>query len=324
MSLMPLILSHKSALEFYRLSDEGYVASLPRIRNASALACAAPDASCASRLAGLGLELPISVLNNSSSRLTNSSHIAHKRFAASPPDAYLKLDDGLFACSPELVFLQLAGTLSVVELICLGYELCGFYPDEKNGRSGVLGRKPLTSVSRIRETLARCSGAYHVAKARRAASYVVDGSASPMEAALCMRLSLPYVLGGYGIPRPLLNRRIDFAAHVGSDLERSFCICDLLWLDAGLAAEYDSDLHATSQKIFKDADRRNALLALGIEVVTVTKGQMFSFDEFEKVAKVISRKLGHRIRPRCRDYRAKQAELIRAVLSGPVLQGDLR
>ena len=268
MSSMPLIVSHKSALDFYRLSDERLVASLPRVRDAKALSRTVPEPSCLPKVADYGLELPISVLNNSSSRLRNSSSFEYRRFAVAPPRSYLKLGDGRFVCSPELVFLQLAGSLSFLELICLGYELCGIYSDEKNERLGVLGRMPLTSVSKIEDVLLLCAGVNHVVKARRALSYVIDGSASPMETALCMRLSLPYSLGGYAIPRPLLNERIGFADRVGSDLGRSFCCCDLSWPEFRLAVEYDSDFHASSQKIFKDADRRNALLALGVEIIT--------------------------------------------------------
>lgn len=228
MLFMPLILSHRSALEFYRLSDEGFIASLPRVREVESVSCAVPDGSCSVKVSNLGIDMPVSVINNSTTRLLNSAQFEYRRFATVPPDALLKLEDELFVCSPELVFLQLAGSLSLIELICLGYELCGVYPDEGSGRSGVLCREPLTAASRITGVLSRCPGAYHIAKARRAAAYVIDGSASPMETALCMRLSLPYNLGGYGIPRPSLNYRIDFTSHIGADLGRSFCVCDLM------------------------------------------------------------------------------------------------
>ena len=106
MPSMPLILSHKSALDFYRLSDEEFVASLPRVRDVRAFSHTAPDSSCLAKLASLRLEPPISVINNSSARLRNTHQFEYRRFIAAPSRSYLKLGDGLYVCSPELVFFS--------------------------------------------------------------------------------------------------------------------------------------------------------------------------------------------------------------------------
>lgn len=42
--------------------------------------------------------------------------------------AFLEIAPGVAVCSPELVFVQLAETLPMGELIALGYEFCGCYP----------------------------------------------------------------------------------------------------------------------------------------------------------------------------------------------------
>ena len=65
-----------------------------------------------------------------------------------PRGAFLEIAPGIALCSPELVFVQMAESLSAGELIALGYELCGCYPLDA-GRSSALVRTQLATPGRL-------------------------------------------------------------------------------------------------------------------------------------------------------------------------------
>lgn len=110
--------------------------------------------------------------------------------------------------TPEFCFLQMAGCLSLVQLIQLGFELCGTYA-LVGGAPAVRRAAPLTTKVKLAAFVEQSSGARGCKKAARAVRYVQDGAASPMETMLAMMLCLPYGLGGYGLEKPLINHRVD-------------------------------------------------------------------------------------------------------------------
>lgn len=69
------------------------------------------------------------------------------------------------------------------------------------------------------------------------------------------------------------------------------------WPDAKLALEYDSDMfHTGAEKINRDSARRSSLEAQGIHVVSVTSRQVNNPAELDKLARIVSGKLGKRLR----------------------------
>ena len=320
-SRMTLILSHSSALQYLRLVDEGLVHARPVIAQPGRLACEkqVPDVVPGTHAQKLrSLTRPLHTLNNSRNHYPSTTDCVFRAWRALPDGSLLDVGDGLVVAAPELIFAQMASKLSSIELICLGFELCGIYPNAANARKGVVGRTPLTTPAKLAKFVAACANEPGVRAARAALPYIESMSASPMETAAFLRLSLPYRLGGRNFPKPLINYRIGLGARDRKVSSKNFYLCDLYWPERRLAVEYDSDLHADARKIAQDASRRNALLHKGIEVVTITKGQMYDFDEFERTAEVIRRKLKVDFSPRCRDYSARRAKLIKTVLAGRV------
>ena len=52
-------------------------------------------------------------------------------------------------------------------------------------------------------------------------------------------------------------------------------MCDLLWRDARVALEYESDaFHAGPDALMADSRRRNRLRALGYDVITLTNSEI--------------------------------------------------
>ena len=90
---------------------------------------------------------------------------------------------------------------------------------------------------------------------------------------------------------------------------------DLYWSEAKLAVEYDSkQFHSNPDKIAADAARRNVLLHMGIEVVTVSADQVMNADRFDEVAKIIGRRIGKRMRYRGKAMADKRYRLRRDLL----------
>gem|GEM_PF-491177 len=168
---------------------------------------------------------------------------------------------------------------------------------EETADDNLYGHPPLTSVKALKNLAARMEGVNGQKNANRALRYIADGSGSPMETILFMLLTLPHKLGGYGLPAPELNKRIDMAKASKSRSGKPYYILDLFWPKAGLAVEYDSDsYHTGADRIARDAKKRLDLKARDITVITVTSGQVRSVTEFERIAKLISRNLHGRLR----------------------------
>ena len=217
--------------------------------------------------------------------------------------------------SPEFSFLQMADRLPLVKLIELGYELCGTYSlpteaDPEPPERGFYYRKPLSSTGKLNAFVARMPGARGRKKAIRALRYLIDGSASPMETKLSILLTLPYLLGGFGLFMPELNSRIIPAKTAKRASSKAHYVCDLFWPDYNLAVEYDSDQHHTgSAQIAEDSKKRNALNVMGITVITVTKQQLYRSAELEKVARVLANCMDKRLKYRNPGFATAHREL---------------
>ncbi|WP_165056511.1 MULTISPECIES: DUF559 domain-containing protein [unclassified Adlercreutzia] len=147
---------------------------------------------------------------------------------------------------------------------------------------------------------------------RRALAQVHDGSASPRETDLVMRIALPSKWGGYGIGGARLNHRIEMGARAQSQTSQSYYVADMCWPEKKLVVEYDSDLHLTSSGIAHDAAKRRALEAAGYKVITVTRLQLDSLLEMDRIARAIARHLGIRLRPQAADFKQRQSALFSA------------
>ena len=221
---------------------------------------------------------------------------------------------------PEYLFLQMAETMNFLDLLLLGFELCGTYfsgqgIDAFASTSTASPRhKPFTRANKIARFLDSdvASQTNGIAQVTQASKFLLDNSYSPRESALALMLTLPRRLGGYALPRPLLNQRINIPRSSSQLIRNDHFKCDLLWPKEGLAIEYDSDLHHVgAQKIAKDASRRDALALLGIQVITVTNKQFASMNEMDKVAHTVAKTLGIRQRNEKRyNYQTRKIQLL--------------
>lgn len=260
------------------------------------------------RFSGGVISEPVSfVVSRQADRRDSSRAHCHVHAGTFPSSSFVRLGKNVYISSPELCFVQMASCLPLSELLLLGYELCGTYTTQGDSFKQ---RPPLTSVSQIHGYLEKAGSIPGILKARRAAKYLADGSASPKESQLALLLGLPRAMGGYGLGIPLMNKEVSFLKGSRKATSSDTNYVDLCWPDAKLVVEYDSDLaHTGTKDIAHDAARRNALLAAGMTVITVTKEQLMSYGEMEKVAHVVAQHLGVRIRSRARDETSKRKRL---------------
>lgn len=248
-----------------------------------------------------------------------------------PRGAVRRISPSCSVVSPEFCLVQIAQHASFEDLLQIGFELCGSFSIDSATAEGFLPARKATcakSLARWADSLGSRKGTRAV---RRASRHIVDGTASPMEAVTALLLCLPYRMGGYGIPKPIANCRIDLTERSFSvagafwfDGEedpderhgsRDFRVCDLFWPGANVAVEYDGQAaHSSRRQRARDAQRRLSLEAHGISVITVTSGQLNNYARMEQVAKEVSRALGHRLQRRDLGLTEARARLRRELL----------
>lgn len=312
---MNILVSHISALEYWRATGPRFLRADHARRAATDRARATFSEPCKPRLAGngrrpAGCVLPLDVLVPNEDVRTTNAQVKSCLWGAALPDAsFVDAGEGLLVSTPEFCFLQMASRLSLAQLIQLGFELCGTYAVQSDGPA-VVRDAALTTVSKLRAFIESVPGSRGRKKAQRAVAYIQDGSASPMETLLTMMLCLPYALGGYGLEYPQLNYRIDIPKAMRKLADRTYCLCDLCWPLARLCVEYDSRLyHLDSDRQESDARRRATLSALGFVVVTVARGQVMDSGSFNRLAHQLAKLTGKRLRYRDPAFTHRHLEL---------------
>lgn len=230
-----------------------------------------------------------------------SSYVCHLRSAKDwlCGDSLMQIGRGIWVVSPELLFLEASGTLERIDLIRLGMELCSLYcmPDPSDRGRLELRDRPLTSATQMTAFLEGTGHAYGRTKALAAASLLIDGAASPREASLALSLSLPTKLGGFELPKPILNGKYSLGP-IGSELMGVDSLRpDLLWPEAHVAIEYDSDEHHFSRESLDcDSTRRKALEASGLRVMTFRNRDYSDFKRLYQNVRALREAMGMRNR----------------------------
>ena len=299
---MSLFLGSRSAIEYLKThGTHEDAAPHARAFKTTAPTRAEVGRALAGSLVGMDQPLELVVPAKGCVRGPNTDPDVSRRHwgCALPPDAFVVIDAGagIYASTPGFAFAQAAKRLSLIELMKLGYEICGSYFVSSSVPAGFYPCEAVTTPERLRHVLQRLEGFDGRRKAAQALGYVVGGSASPQETRLVLILCLPCRYGGYGLPFPALNRTVvPRASDAPFTSQRSY-VCDLYWEKARLDVEYDSDqFHAGAEKLALDARRRSELALLGVQVISVTRKQLGSERETEKVARAIARVLGVQIR----------------------------
>ena len=230
--------------------------------------------------------------------------------------SFLELEPSIYLASPELVYYQLARTEDVARAWMLAMELTGCYALETTG-DGMHERAPLTTPTALRALFDTSAAPCRKACARSILRFLIPGARSPREAHLAALARLPRRWGGWGIPGIELNRPIELAPAARVVANRSYLEVDLYIEPLGLALEYDSDgFHLTREAHERDARKINALKMMGIRLMSVTNGQLVSWEAFSALMDGLERDGAFHRRPVTPGIRGKQRNLWNRLLDG--------
>lgn len=318
---MKALLGHTTALEcLRRISARGIALEPTEVSRIPAVAPSREvvDDTFFDLRDALGFDGPVDLLVAEAKGRRASAHAkCHVWVGAVSAGSFLSLNENACISSPEFVFLQMAGTLPMLELIQLGYELCGRYAINPQAVRGFDKRKaPLTDPMRLGAYLAHAKGCRGHAKAVRALRWILPNSWSPMETDVALLLCLPTRSGGYQFPLPELNRRVDLDADLATRLGAEWYYLDLSWKSGSIALEYNGEEdHAGTRRAGQDRTREMALAQLGVDLTVITSYQVFRSNDFDVLAKSLSQKLGRKFHGQSPAVRAKRAQLRSALFA---------
>lgn len=202
-------------------------------------------------------------------------------------------------CSTEpMIFAQLARSGDEVALAELACELCGEYALAPQTDAGFVKHgQGLTREELLAYVEALGWDSYHHREGYRAAKMAATGAKSPLETTVYLLLCLPARLGGYGIPRALLNPWLDADCNVVAGKESKGDLRpDLYWPKARIDVEvHGFDFHvsekAGTEKRMDDIDRELRLKDRGVDVRTLTIRQIRDVEAMDELARHILQKL---------------------------------
>lgn len=228
------------------------------------------------------------------------------------PAGAVKELNGKMVASPELMFLELAGEMSIHRLILLGLQLCSHPPGSPS--------LAVTTKQKLRTFLLKTPGHRGRRKALQAVKYLENGSASVMESIAYMILTLPHTLGGYGLDGATLNYEIKLNREAQMRLGQSRCFVDLYYKHAKLAVEYESfAFHNSPKEQGKDFMRAAILERQGINIMHLSTIQLYDKEACEDFAFNLAKRLNIRTRIYSKKFVEMQT-LLRELL--PAAQQD--
>lgn len=326
---MGVCLSHITALEFYRAHADLNPKTLRRVSwnprtESSARFIPSVDQIHHLDFEHLGLKTrPLHLMApNSQARSKSKLAACHLFSAPLEKGLVIQIEPELYIVSPELLIGQTGVESGRIAMIELAFEFCGSYRLGSNNIHFAQARErgfsdaiPIASNQCLQDLAIGPDRFPAKRPLSRVLKYIAGSSASPMETSLTMLLCLPRRLGGYGLPLPRLNCEIDPDCNSLPGISQAHFFCDLYWPQSRLAVEYDSNaFHSGHQQISNDATRRNSLHHLGVDVITITYGQILSTKALERAVRQITRKLDVRFRDFNEEWWIKHLELRKAIL----------
>lgn len=274
-----VIVSHESALLYHR------ACRLAKARGEEVSARSVPDL-----LALLGQpKLDVLVLDGQ-----NRSRHADVREHASPREVLsftTPIAPGLRISTPELALWQLAKGKHPTGIELMAYEACGsFVPDDTSTVGCICDLTPLCStdsIARIADELDGTTSRRRRAGVSKLLASIVDAAASPAEAKLCLAMVSPRLSGGFGLPKPILNSEVTLTGNARALTKKRTVMSDGLWVAEGLMYEYLGAIHASQKKMEDDAGRDNALLAMGYQVMRITRKQVNNYELYRGLMETI-------------------------------------
>ena len=315
---MAMLVSHTTALEVIRS---------PLLRNRLAKgerrAATAPDSppdpcEVAALLERLpSLTKPLHLLVSEGARSARSKMLrTHPTRLQLPADSAVRVTDEVWCVSPEHLLVQMAPSLTHLELIFLLGELLGTYAIAPEVEGGMTRRPcPVTDPQRVLAYLAALGTAPGVARVRKALRVTCVGSASPQETRLSMRLGLKPALGGYHLDVLSMNEPVE-VVRIGRALGPGVRKPDVLLRAprpgapfSGVAFDYEGGPHRRPGRQTVDLRRQNELLAIDFKDYVLDKALYDDLDYMDDLVRQVKRDIGIPERRLGRREEARRREL---------------
>lgn len=232
-----------------------------------------------------------------------------------PYDHIDELSPGIFIADEALTFVFAAEWMDRIEYLEYGYEVCGDYRMGLNPDDPYTDQPATASKNEIVDLLDRHPGKPGATRARLALRHIYDHSASPMETASAIALSLPTSEGGVGIRGVELNKPLEIPKRLWHCTKARTLKIDALvtYKRRELGIEYKGGFHDEAERKGADAEREAVLAQMGCRIVTLTSTQFASQLAFHRAMNNIREALGM---PRCVDakYQRKQNDLRKVLI----------
>lgn len=306
--LVRLLFESDHRLDLSAMPKEASLAAVPQTLS-STLAVGATGGR-------FGLTLPLSCYVNSGKGRRYYAGIKTMTLGGSfPPGSFVGDLRGFAAPAPELLALLLGRVLAPGSLLMAISELCGFYSTGASGDQAfavpqLTTLEKITAYARNLETSRRvacCRMPRGASSAVGLLPHVVERAASPAEAALALLLSLPFELGGFGLPAPALNQRI---AVGGCEY-----VCDLSWNGGSCLLEYQGATHKQRWRRASDRRKANLLRVGGRLLLEAGRDDLMSFSGMNQLAESLASVLGVPLPPATRELLQRRIDLRSDVLA---------
>lgn len=229
--------------------------------------------------------------------------VRHVLSGTLPKRAFVHATEDVLIASPELMFVQLASLedFSEVDLVQIGYELCGTYlldPFETIWKEPISDSTPMTSTSKISRMIDGLGARRGVKRARKVLELVNDNSNSPMETVLALLFCLPRRLGGLALEPVIMNKKITTATG-----DRWV---DFFFPEHNVGLEYKGKDFHSIEKVGRDDRRQNKLVGSGLNILNVWYEDLVDPHLFEQLVQDVVNAMGIRLRIRSEGFATNQ------------------
>lgn len=314
---MDIVISHTSALRLLRATRcparKPCASELPRKMPATDELQALKDRHPALFEAG-----PIDILL-AEKNATHPTLLAHPHVWSGelPEGALVQIAPGVRCVSPALLAVQMASRRSFLEMSLLLAELLGLYAVNADSDMGLSQRAhPLLTPQELESFLDSAGPAWGTRAVRQALQAAPVEAASPMEAKLYLRATLPLAKGGYNMGKVVLNDPFELRRVSANIKTLQVRKPDLLFQGTdtrGVCLDYMGAWHDDTAVARRDTRRRNELLANGFKPYEIFKNDYDNLDYMDGLMRAICEDLGREPpRPaREKKYRAARLKLWR-------------
>lgn len=208
----------------------------------------------------------IHILISDSNKMSKSPVYKYHLNTLNIPNGSIKaINENVKIVSPQYLLVQLSNLLSYEELFLFVLELSGTYTINSTDKTFTNNLKPLINIKTLTKYIERFKNMNYAAKGLNKlmgiCKYAQNGSASPMESRLFIKLCAPKNKGFYGCKNLKLNQPVRLSKKARLIAGQECIVPDISCQNKKVAIEYDSaQFHENSTQGQRDKRRRDALV----------------------------------------------------------------